>query len=75
MARQSYHVVFGKKDATWKVKHSGKIIHTGSTKTDVLSEAKNLAKKNELGQVVVHGKDGVIQTEYTYGKDPKKTKG
>jgi len=67
--------VFGKKDETWKVKHGGQIVHIGSKKSDVLTEAKLLAKQHPLSQVVVHGKDGVIQNEYTYGNDPKKTKG
>jgi len=44
-------------------------------KSDALDLAKDLAKNAGLGQVIVHGKDGVIQTEYTYGKDPEKTEG
>ena len=75
MARKKYHVVFGKKDSTWKVKHGGQIVHTGSKKADVLNEAKTLAKQHEKSQVIVHGKDGVIQNEYTDGDDPKKSKG
>jgi hypothetical protein len=27
-----------------------------------------------LAQIVVYGKDGKIQTEYTYGKDPRKSR-
>lgn len=39
-------------------------------KADALAYAKKLAKTSGLGQVVVHGKNGKIQYENTYGKDP-----
>ena len=29
----------------------------------------------EVTQLVIHGKDGRIQTESTYGRDPRRTKG
>lgn len=37
--------------------------------------ARHLAKKAKLGQVVIHGRNGRIQKEYTYGKDPFPPKG
>lgn len=40
-----------------------------------IARAKELARKAGLGQVVVHGEDGKIQTEYTYGRDPNPPKG
>lgn len=29
----------------------------------------------KLGQLVIHGKDGKIQSERTYGKDPRRYRG
>ena len=74
--RRVYHVTpAGSGD--WKVKEKGaeRAVKILEDKADALNLAKDLAKNAELGQVVVHGKDGVIQTEHTYGKDPEKTPG
>ena len=79
--RKSYHVVPGKdadKQRVWKVKLAGRsTISNGifKSKSEALGRAKELGKKAALGQVVVHKLDGTIQTEYTYGDDPIKTKG
>jgi hypothetical protein len=74
--RRVYHVT-PDGDGDWKVKERGaeRAVKVLEDKSDALDLAKDLAKKADLGQVIVHGKDGVIQTEYTYGKDPEKTEG
>ena len=73
--RTVYHVV---PDAnSWKVKLEG----SGATeilvdnKDNALAQARELAKAAPLGQVIVHGRDGKIQEEYTYGDDPRSSKG
>ena len=45
------------------------------TKAEAVDRAKELAKNQDLGQVVIHKQDGTIQTEHTYGKDPYPPKG
>jgi hypothetical protein len=40
-----------------------------------LAKAKELAKEAGLGQVIVHGEDGKIQDEFTYGEDPRNIPG
>ncbi len=61
----------------WDVKRSG----GGGTashhdrKTDAVADARKRAKAASLGQVRVHGRNGRIQTEWTYGKDPRRTPG
>lgn len=37
--------------------------------------AKAVRREGGLSQVVIHGRDGRIQLEWTYGADPKRTKG
>lgn len=76
MKRKIYHVL-PSDDGDWKVKQNKaeRAIKIFENKTNALDLAKNLAKKADLGQVIVHDKKGVIQTEYTYGQDPEKTKG
>ena len=40
-----------------------------------LEHAKKLAKAAGLSQVIVHGEDGRIQDEFTYGDDPASSAG
>lgn len=74
--RRVYHVT-PTDDGDWKVKERGadRAVKIVEDKSDALDFAKELAKNAGLGQVIVHGKDGTIQTEHTYGKDPEKYKG
>jgi hypothetical protein len=75
MARTIYHVTPA--GDAWRVKRAGTrradSIH--SHKFDAIARAQALAKRRGLGQVKVHRHDGEIQTEYTYGKDPRRTAG
>lgn len=73
--RNTYHVV-GQK-GSWDVKPAGagfSVSHHAS-KEAAVETAKAFAKSSGLGQVKIHGMDGKIQTEHTYGRDPRKTKG
>ena len=76
MGRKTYHVTpAGGGD--WKVKGEGKSRAAGihEDKADAVQQAKDLAKSHPLGQVVIHGQDGKIQNEYTYGRDPYPPRG
>lgn len=44
-------------------------------KVDAVCHAKEKARAAQLGQVIVHGHDGRIQFESTYGQDPHQRKG
>lgn len=44
-------------------------------KSDAVQKGREFAKNQELGQLIIHKKDGTIQTEYTYKKDPYPPKG
>ena len=74
--RKTYHVT-PRPDGGWNVKaaEASRASSTHGTKADALERAKELAKNQDLGQVVIHKKDGTIQTEHTYGKDPHPPKG
>lgn len=74
--RQTWHVTPAKSEG-WQVKHAGKDRATSrhGTKDDAVQAAKTIAKKRELGQVIVHKRDGTIQQEFTYGEDPVSSKG
>lgn len=75
MARKVVHVVPNK--GAWNVKSEG-ASRAGSShekKSDAVDRAKEQAKGAPTGQVVIHGKDGKIQTEHTYKKDPFPPKG
>jgi len=61
----------------WNVKSEGAKRAAGNfeDKADAVDRAKEIAKAATLGQVIIQGRDGVIQTEYTYGADPEKYPG
>jgi hypothetical protein len=76
MSRTKYRVT-PTGDGDWKVKRDGASradsIH--QNKSDALDRARDLATNNKPGQVVIYRRDGKIQTEHTYGKDPYPPKG
>lgn len=80
MARTVYHVVFHQ--GAWKIKIGNEDNHHGpyttqaaATRMAIDTAHTNGQKNNPDTQVVVHGLDGRIKTEYTYGNDPYPPKG
>ncbi len=76
--RQSYHVVPYVNG--WEVRLGGADAEHGTLgawdhKDLAVQRAKELAQEAELGQVIVHGEDGKIQDEFTYGNDPRNIPG
>ena len=70
--RKVIHVVFEKNSGKWLLRGGeGKF----STKTRAIAAGKKQAKAGGLGQIIIHKKTGGIQTEYTYGADPRRSKG
>jgi hypothetical protein len=82
MKRSVYRVMY-EKEGNWVVYPGKRVkntyISSWDTKSEAVNNAKSFAKEEwrdgTPSQVVVHKIDGKIQTEYTYGKDPRKTKG
>ena len=75
MSRNAYHVT--PRPSAWGVLRAG-AARAGSvhgSKAEAIARAKELARRSALGQVIVHGRSGGIQTEYTYGKDPRRFAG
>ena len=68
MARSVYRVVPDGDD--WVVKKDGAVLSRHSTKQPAIDSAIAKALANQPSQVVVHRKDGTIETEWTYGDDP-----
>jgi hypothetical protein len=70
--RKVIHVVFKKNQGQWLLRGG-----TGSfaTKLKAVAAGKKQAKAGGLGQLIIHTKVGGIQTEYTYGADPRRSKG
>ena len=69
--RSRFHVT-PRPDGGWQVKREGakrpSSIHR--KKSPAVDRAREMAKSEPLGQVKIHRKDGTIETEHTYGKDP-----
>jgi hypothetical protein len=75
--RQVFHVTFDENKQQWKVlkenQKQPQSLHT--TKDAAIESAKKLAKASGLGQVIIHKENHVIETEYTYGNDPRDVPG
>lgn len=67
--RKEYHVVPG--NDCWKVvkNNASKASSCTSLKTDAIAIAKQFSQKTG-SELVIHGKDGKIQSSNSYGKDP-----
>lgn len=75
--RVKLHVAFDKNSDKWKVmreKSKGPSAYS-ETKQGAINRGRELAQKQEKSRLIIHKKDGSIQTEYTYGMDPRKYKG
>ena len=61
----------------WEVKRQGSDTTEVlvDNKDNAVDHAKEIAKGAALGQVIVHTRDGKIETEYTYGDDPRQSAG
>lgn len=69
--RTTYHVT-QRPDGQWQAKAEGasRASTVAARKAAAVDRARDLARGQPLGQVVIHKADGQIQTERTYGKDP-----
>jgi hypothetical protein len=70
MARKTHHVVPNPKGG-WSVKKGGssRASKTFDTKKDATDYGRQVSK-NQNSELVVHKKDGRIQTSNSHGKDP-----
>jgi hypothetical protein len=70
--RKVIHVVFKKDASRWELRGGD---GTFTTKTRAVAAGKKQARAGGNGQLVIHKKTGGIQTEHSYGSDPRRTKG
>lgn len=76
MAKQDTHHVVPNQDGGWDVKRGGG--QKASHHTDTKAEAERIARdisKNQGTELVIHGKDGKIQSKDSHGNDPYSPKG
>jgi hypothetical protein len=75
MARRTrIDVMFNKRESQWVVKGGGET-HGFGTKGEAVTQAAAAGRMLDNAQVVIRKKDGKIQSERTYGNDPRRTKG
>jgi hypothetical protein len=74
--RTVVYVSPNKKAGGWDVQtQSGGSKAHFETKPPAIDAAKSVAKAAPLGQVKIQKENGRLQTEYTYGADPRDRKG
>jgi len=72
--RVVYHVVPNSSGEKWVVsQEKAEFRREFETKDEAVDFAKERARKEELGQVKVHKKDGNMEYESTYGDDPRRS--
>lgn len=71
--RTVIHVVPNK--GNWSVKQDGQVVSNHYKKETAVTNGTTVAKKQGNSQVVIHKKNGQIQTEHTYGNDPNPPEG
>ena len=64
-----------KREGGWNVSESGGPKTHIKTKEPAIDVATSIAKAAPLGQVKIQKENGHLQTEYTYGEDPRRRKG
>jgi hypothetical protein len=75
MARRTrIDVMFNKREGQWVVKGGGET-HGFGTKGEAVTRAAAAGRMLNNAQVVIRKKDGKIQSERTYGNDPRRSKG
>jgi hypothetical protein len=73
--REKFHVAPDRD--RWKVQREGakRPIKTFKNKKSAVDFGRKVTKNQPLGQLKIHKKNGTIQEERTYGKDPFPPKG
>jgi hypothetical protein len=59
----------------WEVKGDGANLKQFERKADALQFARQEAKGNLPSSLRVHGSNGRLQNEYSYGSDPRRSRG
>lgn len=57
----------------WQVKRQGsdETEWLVDNKDNAINHAREMAKANQPSQIIIHTRDGRIETEHTYGDDPR----
>jgi hemerythrin superfamily protein len=73
--RAVYHVTPDPQGG-WRAEKEGaaRALARGTNKSDVVGRAREAAR-TQKGQLLIHGRDGRIQEERSYGDDPRRTRG
>lgn len=74
--RKVYHVTKGSNEQ-WKgtLEGASRASVSAVTKAEAVERTVELAKQAPLGQVIIHKENHLIQSERTYGQDPRRFPG
>ena len=77
MATRTVYEALPHPDGGWQVKFHGaeRASSLHSTKDEAVKEGQRLCHDREPSQLLIKGKDGKIEKEYTYGSDPRNIPG
>lgn len=75
MTKRTQISVSPSKNGGWDLKKSNETLSHHRNKDTAIERGRALGNKTDNSQLLIKGKDGRIQTEHTYGNDPKKYPG
>jgi len=79
MARSIFHLVHKKADGRWHLEENAQSFASFGSKAEAEEAGKkrghDLHTRGQNAQLIIHREDGSIETEHTYGHDPRKTPG
>lgn len=75
--RKVYHVTYSTDDDMWRVafEDAERASSRHDTKQAAVDAGRKLAQNQMPSQLIVHNQDGTFQREYTYGDDPRTSRG
>ncbi len=77
--RTVFQIQFDKQRGIWIARVEGKPVDFDARKEALVQRTANQCRCLRMeridSQIVIHGRDGRIQSERTYGNDPKRRKG
>lgn len=70
MTRKKYHVTPAEEGWRVTAERAERASALAPSKQEAIERARELARRQKPSQVIVHRRDGTIEREFTYEKDP-----
>lgn len=73
--RRVWRVSWSERNRLWRSVSPRGGVAWFATKREAVVDGRSCARSERPSQLMIHNRDGKIQTEHTYGSDPRRFKG